>query len=453
MFNYLEVDGYRSLVKFKLKFRSGLNLFIGPNGSGKSNIISFLGFICESAVLSLSQAVGNLGGSGTVFRKHGEEKYHSQIKAKLRGSVEPNWETFSEKKRPDIEDRNRRMFYEYSFTIELSDDREYVYFASQSLRFHIGDKSLRSNAIKVWDADILINGSSDGSVTCVRADVSPSLQKEFKHMLVRAGGSVLKLFEESLNSESSIISTCFMLLPREFLHPFYMDFQKRIIFNPHPSQIRLPEDSAKSPGIYPDGSGLYASLLALKRSRSKNISLYGFAPFRPTDVPFNPKIKLDRLISFFQLAYPTMLELMVTNDQFENTIRVRVTLDGVDRPQIPLAALSDGTLKWMSLVTAIFTNDSILAIEEPENFVHPFIQRQAVQIARDQTQNNSLLLMSSHSETILNAAEPEEVVVVSIRNGRTYARRVMQPKKLKQLVNESGFGLGFYYLSGALEDA
>jgi predicted ATPase len=143
----------------------------------------------------------------------------------------------------------------------------------------------------------------------------------------------------------------------------------------------------------------------------------------------------------------------VTNDQFENTIRVRVTLDGSDKPQIPLAALSDGTLKWMSLVTAIFTNDSILAIEEPENFIHPSIQREVVKISRDQTQNHSFLIMSSHSETILNSAEPEEVVVVYIKNGRTYARRVSNPQKLRKLIIESGFGLGFHYLSGGLEDA
>ncbi len=453
MFNYLEVDGYRSLVKFKLELKSGLNILIGPNGSGKSNIISFLGFVCESSLLSLSQAVGNLGGSGTVFRKHGEKKYHSQIKSKIRGCVEPALDDLPEEKKETHKDIGKLLHYEYSFTIELSDDRESVFFAEQTLRLHICDKKIEAKNIRTWGIDISIVGTADGAVRCVHAiTTSPIFDEELKSFLTRKKETLSEFIEERVNAETSIITTCFMLLPRSFGLPFFRDFQKSIVFNPHPSQIRLPEDSAKSPGIYPDGSGLYASLLALKRSRTKTPKRIGLL-YRQNEVPFNPRIKLDRLTEFFRLAYPTMTKLSVTNDQFENTIRVRVTLEGTDSPQIPLAALSDGTLKWMSLVTAIFTNDSILAIEEPENFIHPSIQREAVKIARDQTQNHSLLLMSSHSETILNSAEPEEVVVVSIINGRTYARRVKNPQKLRQLINESGFGLGFHYLSGGLEDA
>lgn len=452
MFNYFEVDGYRSLVKFKLDLRSGINLLIGPNGSGKSNIISFLSFVCESSLMSLSQAVGNLGGSGTVFRKHGEKKYHSQIKSKIRGCVEPSLDDIPDEKKATHNDVNKVLHYEYSFTVQLSEDRESVYFASQSLRMHITDKSIKTNIIENWELDISIIGNADGTVKCKHANSSTYFEEEYKRYVAREKVTLSEFIEDRLNAETSIITTCFILVPRIFGHMFYRDFQKSIIFNPHPSQIRLPEDSAKSPGIYPDGSGLYASLLALKRSRAKGQARFGLY-FRQNEIPFNPRIKLDRLTEFFKLAYPTMSKLSVTNDQFENTIRVRVTLDGRDKPQIPLAALSDGTLKWMSMVTAIFTNDSILALEEPENFIHPSIQREAVQISRDQTQNNSLLLMSSHSETILNSAEPEEVIVVSIVNGRTQARRVKNPHKLSQLVNNSGFGLGFHYLSGGLEDA
>lgn len=452
MFNYLEVDGYRSLVKFKLELKSGLNLLIGPNGSGKSNIISFLGFVCESSLSGLSQAVGNQGGSGTVFRKHGEKKYHSQIKSKIRGCVEPALDDLPEEKKETHKNIGKLLHYEYSFTIELSADRESVFFAAQTLRLHVSDKNIRTKTIKVWGLDISIVGTADGAVRCVHASASSIFEEELKGLLGRKDETLSEFIEARVNAETSIITTCYILLSRSFGLPFFMDFQKSIVFNPHPSQIRLPEDSAKSPGIYPDGSGLYASLLALKRSRTKTSKRIGFI-FRPNAVPFNPRIKLDRLTEFFRLAYPTMTKLSVTNDQFENTIRVRVTLEGTDEPQIPLAALSDGTLKWMSLVTAIFTNDSIVAIEEPENFIHPSIQREAVKIARDQTQDHSLLLMSSHSETILNSAEPEEVVVVSIINGCTYARRVKDPQKLRQLINESGFGLGFHYLSGGLEDA
>lgn len=450
MFCYLEVDGFRSLVNFKLAFRPGLNLFVGPNGSGKTNVISFLGFICDAALLNLSEAIGNLGGSGTVFRKHGEKKYHSQIKVKLRGRVEPTWEVYPGGKRPEERKDGEILNYEYAFTIQLSEDRESVYFARQSLKLHIRDKSISLAGIGKWDADISVEGNPDGSVSCTKCELATYYTDEIKRYEKVQNSK--EFIEERSSPESSVISLAFPLLKNEFALALIKEFQKRIVFNPHPTQIRISEDSAKSPGIHPDGSGLYASLLALKRNKQRPSSRYLLLFGQPV-IPFAPRIKLDRLIEFFQLAYPTMTKLAVTNDQFENTIRVRVTLDGKDKPQIPLAALSDGTLKWMSFVTAIFTNDALLAIEEPENFVHPTIQREAVRIARDQTHNNSLILMSSHSETILNSAEPEEIVVISIKGGRTYARRVRSPERLKELINESGFGLGFYYLSGALEDA
>ena len=36
----------------------------------------------------------------------------------------------------------------------------------------------------------------------------------------------------------------------------------------------------------------------------------------------------------------------------------------------------------------------------------------------------SFILMTTHSETLLNAAKPEEVIVITMKNGETRAQRV-----------------------------
>jgi predicted ATPase len=451
----LEVDGFRSLVRFKLDFRPGLNLLVGPNGSGKTNIISFLGFIAEFGKSDLSNIVSNLGGSGAVFRKLGKNRYQSKIRGTVRGKVKPDYSFRTSAKDSGEQPDNRTLCFEYAFTIQLSDDRESVFFARQSIRFQLfeGDSNLQD--IKTWETDVEIIGNADGTVQCTNSKLAPVHEKHLTSIYRRDKEvSIEQVMERLFSSRSSLILFLGILLPNEFGVAIVKDFAQRTIFNPHPSRIRLAEDSAKKPGIRPDGSGLYSSLFALTRGKFRPDARYPFYWVGAVDeIPFAPRIKLDRLLDFFRLAYPSMVSLTVSNDQFENTIRARITLEGRAKSQIPLAALSDGTLKWMAFVTAIFTNENILAIEEPENFVHPFVQREAVRLVRDQLKPDSYMFMSSHSETILNSAEPEEIIVVSSRGSRTVARRVRNPSHLRKLINDSGFGLGFYYLSGALEDA
>src|ERR1700730_9644760 len=95
--------------------------------------------------------------------------------------------------------------------------------------------------------------------------------------------------------------------------------------------------------------------------------------------------------------------------------------------------MSDGTVKWASLITAILTYETIFAIEEPENFLHPLMQREILQIMRENVEHRggkSFVIMTTHSETLLNAANPNEVVVVSIANETTHARRPEDPARI-----------------------
>ncbi len=395
----IEVDGFRSLNRFRLDIRPGLNLLVGPNGSGKTNVISFLEFLTELAVNDLSTIVSNLGGSGAVFRKLGANRYQSQIKAKVFGKIKADARFRHRQRAEDEQEDDRILYYKYAFTLELSDDRESVFFAKQSIRFSVAqDPDVDPRAITEWSAEVQVSGNADGSVNCDHLNLIEGIK--FSPIYVSSGKTPeltpIQQVEKSVSSDAPLIVLAYALLPSELGGPLYSDFGRGMIFNPHPSRIRLPEDSAKTPGIRPDGSGLYASLFALKRGKPRSDPGYFRFIYRATDVPFSRGIKLDRLIEFFKLAYPAMANLAVTNDQFENTIRVRITLAGPAKSQIPLAALSDGTLKWMAFVTAVFTNSNIMAIEEPENFVHPFVQREAVKLVRNQLQDNSFMFMSTH---------------------------------------------------------
>jgi len=60
--------------------------------------------------------------------------------------------------------------------------------------------------------------------------------------------------------------------------------------------------------------------------------------------------------------------------------------------------------------------------------------------------------MTTHSETLLNRCHPSELIIVSFSGGSTKARRCSNTDEIKEEIQRTGFGLGYYYLTHALQD-
>ncbi len=87
MLNYVKVDGFKSLIGFKLGLNTGLNILVGPNGSGKTNVISFFDFLGNLQEMTASDAVSSAGGAGAVFTKIGEDKYKTNVVCTVCGDI------------------------------------------------------------------------------------------------------------------------------------------------------------------------------------------------------------------------------------------------------------------------------------------------------------------------------------------------------------------------------
>jgi predicted ATPase len=112
---------------------------------------------------------------------------------------------------------------------------------------------------------------------------------------------------------------------------------------------------------------------------------------------------------------------------------------------------SSGTLRVLALVTALLGEDqaSLVAIEEPENHVHPAALQalaEHLRVASERIQ----VIVTTHSPVLLDCiGSPEAVCVVRRTESGTQVERESNPDAVREALSASGFGLGeFYETSG-----
>jgi predicted ATPase len=79
------------------------------------------------------------------------------------------------------------------------------------------------------------------------------------------------------------------------------------------------------------------------------------------------------------------------------------------REPLDQLAVSDGVLHALALLVAIFTDgQGVLALEEPENAIHPWAARALVRLAQEEQRRQ--IVMTTHSETVVSAiADPRSL--------------------------------------------
>jgi predicted ATPase len=446
MIKQIKVSGFKSLVNFNLELKPGLNILVGPNGSGKTNIIAFFEFLGHLQEMNVPNAISTAGGAGAVLTKTGENTYRSDLSATVSGTMQA---------------RSRQyIYYEYRFDIAMYPRADRITYKRQRVRIKYRTVGTMPNK-EIDDYDLDIERLSDEKMNII-CNVNNINEKkvhgryhrfrprdvEKKEIYINR---IKKLFEDPADMDHSIITILRFLFDDSYL--IMNDLRGGPVFNIEPSKARIPEDSAKPPGIRKDGSGIYATLYAMKQNeegkRTRRSSPFFY--YRD-DYTLIGDTKLSQVVNYVRLANESIKEIDVTNNPFDNQLQVRVVVSGQKSDAVlPLGAMSDGTIKWVALVTILFTNRTVFSIEEPENYLHPLMQSEILNIMRSTNIGRSIL-MSTHSETLLNSATPEEIIVVSFAKGKTKAHRPTNSDDVRKEIQQTGFGLGYYYLAGSLEN-
>lgn len=411
MLREISVSGFKSLSDFQIAIHPGLNVLVGPNGSGKTNIIRLFDFLSFLQQHSLSEAISKSGGAGEIFRKIEDTKIDRKISMKVRGSGShvDHWGT---------ELRKIFLAYELEIEIEFSEADNTLKFSNQIFRSkeygRPPSRPIQFNAV-VWD--VIYSASSGDRHVSLVSRPGYKIDERQKRYFDRYR-QLSK--DEGDDSIRQYLITSYLTRYFPGFEKFAEDASLGNTYNIVPSRVRQPEDIAQKPVVNADGSGLAATLYHLKHSAFHQ----GPSPYRRRQA-FTQDTFL-KVQSYFSLVNPNLSDVEVSNDPYENKLKVSALVrTGSNQVRMPLNLLSDGTIKWLALVTALSTNVSYFAIEEPENYIHPKMQQEFAQIVRDTCEQRSEMfaLITTHSETMLNSMKPHEIFIVSMEDGRTVVNR------------------------------
>ena len=442
------VNGFRSLHDFNIRLEEGLNVFSGPNGSGKTNFIDFLDFISILLIRGTAAATSHLGGLSRVFSQETLKSKRPRLHAQICGLAD--LKPFVQK----TEDRT--LFrYEYDVDIRFSKQHSTMYIASENIKFKAA----------FWDDLAVYAERTIGSISLRRkapTDDSEPIWEVGKRLLTRGPRNPFRyrsrtglaannksFSEEILDAPRLAPDESFLSLRPSWpaIDAVRASLSRGRSFNLVPSSARSPDDLSRPPMISVDGSGLSATLYQMQQFKKSA------RPSRSVYLPNISKDSLDTVISWTSLVLPELIDISTIADPQTGKYISYLVLSSDDHSlRIPLQSASDGTLKWLSFVCLINGHGSIYSLEEPENYLHPRMQTFLISLIRESlsSKHPGYFILTTHSETIINQCNPEELILFDFKGGRTTIKRLDNPDTVRDQINKTGFGLGYYYAANAI---
>ena len=156
------------------------------------------------------------------------------------------------------------------------------------------------------------------------------------------------------------------------------------------------------------------------------------------DLQQNPVTKrtiLDYLKRFYEAADD------ITTRIYAGTVQLNVHERGLNQP-IPATRLSDGTLRYLSLLAILChpSPPSLVCIEEPELGLHPDMMTTLAELMIEASQRTQIVV-TTHSDALVSALSsvPESVIVCERDSDGTHLRR-LESEPLKTWLESYSLG-------------
>jgi predicted ATPase len=143
------------------------------------------------------------------------------------------------------------------------------------------------------------------------------------------------------------------------------------------------------------------------------------------DILFSNRKSFDELEERLQILVPNIQRISLLRGK-NQTFSLQL-VDKYSETPIPASDISDGTLRILAFLTALYQEHtpSIICFEELENGVHPWLLHKMMELLKlvsteGITGKPVQVLITTHSPTLLNYVEPHQVRAVELDNeGKT----------------------------------
>lgn len=218
-------------------------------------------------------------------------------------------------------------------------------------------------------------------------------------------------------------------------------FRKTFVFNPVPSHMR--DYSAFSEYLFEDGSNIAGVLAGLPKKRKDEVE--------------------KKLTEYLRSIPEKDLERVWTEPvgKFETDAMLYCEegWQGDSKHLMDARGMSDGTLRYLAIVTAVLTRDpdSLLVVEEVDNGLHPSRADDLIQMLRTLGKERRIdIVITTHNPALLDAAGARMVPFITVvhRDRKTGESRLTQLEDIHQLPKLMASGpLGRLTAEGRVEAA
>ncbi|MRG93512.1 AAA family ATPase [Polyangium spumosum] len=392
MLSWFEVENFKSIKKLRLEL-SPLMVFVGPNGAGKTNILQALALFLDMLAARSTEPIDLYGGYEQLVRR-GKRPAQS-----MRFAVEM---PFSSGK--------TRFGLRVDLTLKHAGDHREVRVSHEEMQ--IQQAALRPFRA-VW---------SEGTPTDL--DAGEILNHETRNWL----------------SSFHHVASEPRLLASPWLLQWALSYRP-----PRAARIRLDASALRAesnvggarrraPLLHSTGEGLP---LALERIRPR-----GKAPTKA----------FQRVLTGLQAVYPRIEDVSTIHYQ-PGRIALSFKERGIEG-ELSEANVSDGVIHALALLVALEGNErNVLAIEEPENALHPWALQQILDRAQDRLPFAEPLLISTHSPVVVDSVrDPASLYIVENhdKHGTIVTPALEKERALRTILANSGQKLGDVWLDGTL---
>ena len=415
----LRVKNYGCLADFELTDIPPLAIFVGANGSGKSTLFDIFAFLRDALRDDVRVAVANRGGYQAVHSHGADGPIEFEIKAHHRA-------TTARMSGPPTADLTYRLM--------LDDGKHGPHVVSECLDIDARDVQVSSgptsDRFERSDVDLMLR---PGATAPGGARDRLWLDQPFALVYEAVDNGVLDRFfvdmpdgEQRQRSRRRRVE---MLLLRKFeglIEGFRQLLRRAYFSNIDPSAAKVAGAVAAGRQVSERGDNLANVVWQQTPGDALTIA----RKFVPGFVTARAQEMFDGRVG---------LRFIESNNS-----------DGYQARNV-----SDGTVKLLAY--ALLLNESerhpLLCIEEPENYLYPKLLWPLIEEIREYSENDDTqVLVSTHSPDLVDAADPDEVFWLVKEDGATKAFRVSDDP---QLVDEHDYGeqLGFMWRTGSFKGA